>query len=337
MKTYKDLRYNPTFTPSTKLAHAKEIKLWQDRITELEDNCSETVFAINLSLCDKSTKRKIQDKMSNDTIQLVISHHEEQIKKLLNKNSNIGDRDLCNKGLHLYKVDGVKIPLNPDWKNIVVMLSGGADSACLTYTLCKLIKKHKLKIRVHVMSGIRVWKNRPWASDVSQNVYNYLKTAWPKIIGARHSYFIPPYFEHGNLGNAFDGQSGEAIILTQYIEYLCITEKYDAVFDATTENPPNYSDKRMEARDPGSSQILLSAQETYWKLGPLQTTKKDWVIKQYKDNNILDLLKLTRSCEGEFVGLDHTTYIPGQHVPECGDCFWCKERSWALKENNIEL
>ena len=333
MATYKDLRYNPTYKAVQ--AHTKDIKLWHDRITELKDNCSETVFATSLKLCDKSTKRKIQDKMSNDTIRLVISHHEKQVKKLLNKNSNV--RDLFSKGLHTNIVDGVKIPLNPEWKNIVVMLSGGADSACLTYTLCNLIKKHRLKIRVHVISGIRVWKNRPWASDVSQNVYNYLKTAWPKIIGDRHSYFIPPYFEHGNLGNVFDGQPGEAIILDQYIEYLCITEKYDAVFDATTENPPNYSDKRMEARDPGSSRILLTARDEFWRLGPLQTTKKDWVIKQYKDNNILDLLKLTRSCEGEFVGLDHTTYIPGQRVLECGDCFWCKERSWALKENNIEL
>lgn len=335
MLTYKDLKYNPGYKAVQ--AHTKDIKLWHDRITELKDNCSETVFATSLKLCDKSTKRKIQDKMSNDTIRLVISHHEKQVKKLLIavKDSNV--RDLFSKGLHTNIVDGVKIPLNPEWKNIVVMLSGGADSACLTYTLCNLIKKHRLKIRVHVISGIRVWKNRPWASDVSQNVYNYLKTAWPKIIGDRHSYFIPPYFEHGNLGNVFDGQPGEAIILDQYIEYLCITEKYDAVFDATTENPPNYSDKRMEARDPKSSRILLSARDEFWRLGPLQTTKKDWVIKQYKDNNILDLLKLTRSCEGEFVGLDHTTYIPGQRVLECGDCFWCKERSWALKENNIEL
>ena len=193
MLTYKDLKYNPGYKAVQ--THTKEIKLWHDRITELKDNCSETVFATSLKLCDKSTKRKIQDKMSNDTIRLVISHHEEQVKKLLNTNSNI--RDLCNKGLKLNEVDGVKIPLNPEWKNIVVMLSGGADSACLTYTLCNLIKKHRLKIRVHVISGIRVWKNRPWASDVSQNVYNYLKTAWPKIIGARHSYFIPPYFEHG--------------------------------------------------------------------------------------------------------------------------------------------
>jgi len=335
MLTYKDLKYNPGYKAVQ--AHTKDIKLWHDRITELKDNCSETVFATSLKLCDKSTKRKIQDKMSNDTIRLVISHHEKQVKKLLIavKDSNV--RDLFSKGLHTNIVDGVKIPLNPEWKNIVVMLSGGADSACLTYTLCNLIKKHRLKIRVHVISGIRVWKNRPWASDVSQNVYNYLKTAWPKIIGDRHSYFIPPYFEHGNLGNAFDGQPGEAIILDQYIEYLCVTEKYDAVFDATTENPPNYSDKRMEARDPESSRILLTARDGFWRLGPLQTTKKDWVIKQYKDNNILDLLKLTRSCEGEFVGLDHTTYIPGQRVLECGDCFWCKERSWALKENNIEL
>jgi hypothetical protein len=59
-------------------------------------------------------------------------------------------------------------------------------------------------------------------------------------------------------------------------------------------------------------------------------TSKDWIIKQYYEHNIEDLLKLTRSCEGEFDGIDYLTYTPGQSVPVCNECFWCKEREWAI-------
>jgi hypothetical protein len=62
-------------------------------------------------------------------------------------------------------------------------------------------------------------------------------------------------------------------------------------------------------------------------------TKKDWIIKQYFENGIEELLNLTRSCEGEFEDVDYTTYTAGQHVPVCGKCFWCKEREWAIEQS----
>ena len=64
---------------------------------------------------------------------------------------------------------------------------------------------------------------------------------------------------------------------------------------------------------------------------PFVYTKKDWIIKQYFENDIEDLLNLTRSCEGEFDGINYNTYTPGQHIPICGECFWCKEREWAMQ------
>jgi hypothetical protein len=63
---------------------------------------------------------------------------------------------------------------------------------------------------------------------------------------------------------------------------------------------------------------------------PFVYTKKNWIIRQYYNNNIESLLNVTRSCEGEFEGLDYTTYKPGMVVPLCGDCFWCKERQWGI-------
>ena len=71
---------------------------------------------------------------------------------------------------------------------------------------------------------------------------------------------------------------------------------------------------------------------------PLTHVQKDWIIGKYKSLNIMDLFNLTRSCEGDnidypeiFQGLDYKTYKTGMTVPECGKCFWCKEREWGLK------
>lgn len=54
--------------------------------------------------------------------------------------------------------------------------------------------------------------------------------------------------------------------------------------------------------------------------------RKNQIIKEYLNLGIKDLLDTTRSCEGEFEGLNYKNYIPYQEVPVCGNCFWCKER-----------
>ena len=49
------------------------------------------------------------------------------------------------KGLHTHLVDGVYIPFNPNWKQVAINLSGGADSACLTFLLADIIQKNNYK------------------------------------------------------------------------------------------------------------------------------------------------------------------------------------------------
>jgi hypothetical protein len=66
---------------------------------------------------------------------------------------------------------------------------------------------------------------------------------------------------------------------------------------------------------------------------PFRFVDKSWVLAQYRQLDIMDLFDLTRSCEGEFENINYETYIPGQYVPICGECFWCKERKWAIDES----
>ena len=67
-------------------------------------------------------------------------------------------------------------------------------------------------------------------------------------------------------------------------------------------------------------------------LHPFVHISKDLIVKQYIDHNIQELFQITRSCEGEFNNLDYKNYVPGQTVPTCGQCFWCKEREWAFEK-----
>jgi len=227
------------------------------------------------------------------------------------------------------KYDHVSIPIDNNWKNIGISLSGGADSAMLAYLICL-----NTSANIHISTHIRCWKTRPWQSYVSEEVYNWLVNRFQNLTFKRHINFIPPELEWGNIGpNIIDEykklKSGNQIILRSFNEYLIHKESLDAWFGGITLNPDIKFNNALKDRDKGHIDPIMMHMDIL--IGhPFVYTKKDWIIKQYKNNNILDLLNLTRSCEGEFEGLDYKTYKPGQSVPVCGKCFWCQERDWAI-------
>jgi hypothetical protein len=113
----------------------------------------------------------------------------------------------------------------------------------------------------------------------------------------------------------------------------------DAWFAGITKNPnEDFSKMGMTDRNVGNNIDLESICVKYdnkWVCHPFKFTTKDWIIKQYITNNIIDLLQITRSCEGEFDFLTYKNYKPYQKVPLCEECFWCKERQWALNVNSL--
>jgi hypothetical protein len=66
---------------------------------------------------------------------------------------------------------------------------------------------------------------------------------------------------------------------------------------------------------------------------PFRFINKSWVLKQYRKYNIIDLFEKTRSCEGEFEGINYNTYVPNMFVPTCNNCFWFLERNWAVEQS----
>ena len=247
----------------------------------------------------------------------------------------------------LYEIDGVFFYIDPTWKNIAISVSGGADSALLTYLLCWLITHHNLKINIHVISNIRMWKTRPWQRYDSLRIFEYIQSKYKNIEFTRHENFIAPDIEYGAIGSSIKDsygnfKSGDQITVRSHAEYVCVNYKIDAWFSALTMNPidvtisngmPDRNIKFSNSQE--DLKLLIDTENGIYVCHPFRFTSKDWVVKQYINFDILDLFHKTRSCEGEFDHINYTNYVPGLMIPECGRCFWCQERSWAKNKNNV--
>lgn len=228
-------------------------------------------------------------------------------------------------------IEDSEVYVDPNWQRIGISLSGGADSALLSYLILK-----QTKADIVFTTQVRMWKTRPWQRFIATEIVRWFRLNFENRIQHIEG-FIPPEMEephttyikdeYGNL------KSGNRIILRAHNEYICHTEKLDAWFAGLNKNPDVSLDGAMDDRN------KPSIPKIEYHLGvcvchPFAYTTKDWIIKQYYEHGIEDLLNLTRSCEGEFDGLDYKTYTPGQYLPTCGKCFWCKEREWAIEEAN---
>lgn len=243
---------------------------------------------------------------------------------------------------NIHTIDGIEIPFSPNWNNIAISLSGGADSALLGYLLCELVERHNQSITIHTISHIRMWKTRPWQQYDAIKVYEYLTTKFQNLSFVKHTNFIAPDLEYGFIGNSIIDEhkksvSGDNIQIRSFSEYICFYHQIDAYYNAVTRNPKNVEFIGMNSRD-----IELTEDNKHLQLmhymnkvvsHPFRFIEKSWVVKQYKDKDILDLFNITRSCEGDFENLNFQTYVPRQEVPICGQCFWCKEREWAIEYN----
>lgn len=236
------------------------------------------------------------------------------------------------------KIDGVTIPFNPDW-DFAISLSGGADSALLAYLLSSATKKDQT---IHIINHTRMWKTRPWQQYDALGVYEYLLEAFPELTYVYHKNFIAPELEYGNIGPNLTDEynkkvSGDNIQQRAYAEFICHKYNLDAYYNAVTRNPRlaqfNGMLERNIERNEDNKHLEYMIHMGRVASHPFRFVDKSWIVKQYKRLSIMDLFNITRSCEGEFAGLNYETYKPRQYVPTCGKCFWCEEREWAVEQH----
>ena len=242
--------------------------------------------------------------------------------------------------MNQHNIHGVDIPHSTEWKKIAISLSGGADSALLAYIICTLASANNTTM--HIISHSRMWKTKPWQQWDSLKIYDYLVEKFPQVTFVRHTNFVPPDLEWCSKGpNIVDEYgklvSGDIIELRSFAEYICHHNSIDAYYNAVNRNPRNQNFGGMHTRDieptEDNKQLLMKRHMNFWALHPLRFTEKSWVTQMYASLNIMDLFEMTRSCEGEIEGIDYTNYVPRQYVPVCNECFWCKERAWAIEQS----
>ena len=221
----------------------------------------------------------------------------------------------------------MNLVVKPEWQRIGISLSGGADSALLSYLILK-----ETDADIYFTTQIRMWKTRPWQRYIAKNVVQWFKNNFQNRIQHIEG-FIPPELEEPVSPLITDEygamKPGNRIILRAHNEWVIHTYDLDAWFAAVNKNP----DIDIPGALPERNEGVLPEHMLHMGIDichPFVYTTKDWILKQYYENDIEDLLNLTRSCEGEFEGLNYITYTPGQDVPTCGECFWCLEKEWAL-------
>ena len=232
----------------------------------------------------------------------------------------------------------MNIPFDQNWKNVAISVSGGADSALLAYLICSQV----ITQSVHIISHKRMWKTRPWQSHDSLNVYSWLLKRFSNIKFVKHTNFIAPDIEYGNIGPKLTDEygkqvSGDNIQQRSFAEYICFSENINAYYNGVTRNPKLSMFDGMRERDIDPTDENKHLERMIHMgvevLHPFRFIDKSEIVRKYKELNLMDLFEITRSCEGEFNGIDYTTYTTGQYVPTCGECFWCKEREWALEQS----
>jgi tRNA(Ile)-lysidine synthase TilS/MesJ len=234
----------------------------------------------------------------------------------------------------------INVPYNKDWKNIAISVSGGADSALLAYLVCTLAKEHD--VTIHIINHVRMWKSRPWQQHDADRVYNWLFQRFYHTTFKRHINFIAPDIEYGNIGPSLTDEygkkvSGDNIQQRAYGEFICNKHNIDAYYNAVTRNPKLALFNGMQERDidptNDNKHLERMIHMDVEVLHPFRFIDKSEVVKKYKELDLMELFEITRSCEGEFENINYKTYTYGQFVPTCGECFWCKEREWAIEQN----
>ena len=119
-------------------------------------------------------------------------------------------------------------------------------------------------------------------------------------------------------------QMTKIILIHEICEHMVKKFHKPMMLDGLTGNPPpealeTFGHKGKDRRNHYTNRVRLK----YNRYKPFLNVDKKFVADIYKQNNIMDLFEITRSCTGTAKDTDNYTR-------ECHKCFWCYERKWAF-------
>lgn len=262
--------------------------------------------------------------------------------------------------LHNYVViNGLPIKFDPTQKVIGLNFSGGADSTMLFFILCKIIETLNADVKIVASTLVRFWEDRSWTDDLTTNIFKYMQDRFPKIQMIHEFGFVPPALEITPLKNLvfepgkilpfepkiMETAHADVYVVRNFSDYLARKYNITVTYSGTTMNPEHLNEevkapKFRELREITAEDIKsYTGQPTIHD--PLILVQKTWVMAQYKNFGLEDLLQMTRSCAAGRRMLDEI-YGAGQWQVNgsdysCGECFFCLERQWASENTGIYL
>lgn len=245
----------------------------------------------------------------------------------------------------LFDINGLLFPFNPDLKNIGITFSGGADSTLLTYILCNLIQQTKSNCKIHILHIIRFYKSKWWIEENTKKIYNYFKEKFPDIIQDFNTGLLPEeleivplsFLKNSQLDSEFksDLVNCDVFVVRRYEEFYVNKLNIELMYSGVTVNPTFFHEEAPKFRNANNITQTLHDTVTGTLANPFYFVMKDWIMAQYDNFHLHELLEMTRSCTADYKTLgeewkEFRNGIP----PVCGTCFFCKEREWGIKNKD---
>ena len=211
------------------------------------------------------------------------------------------------------KFGKIKIELeNLNNKTIGIAMSGGADSTLLCCLLANTIKEKGLDITIQPYNGYDMWA--PGDSAQLPEIIDYIRAKYTNVI------INNPIFTVFNSDGGASGKKQDWIrpLHRQLVKHGVINHTYHAI----SLGPPIEVQEKWKTnfRIPGGRDYNKNTHVQDDKnTTPFMTIDKRFMIREYEDEGLDDLLEMTASC-----------IVPGEKP--CGQCFWCLERNWAYRE-----
>ena len=197
-------------------------------------------------------------------------------------------------------------------KTLGVSMSGGADSTMLCYLLAKTIKKRDLQITIQPYNGYDIWA--PLDSRGIIKIVQYIQSTFPTV---DIQWPISTVFDT-NGASASEGDKNSYI--RPLIDKLVTHNVVDLVMSGVSLGPPVEVQESLSGHHPITRlpgyHLWDEVERASDNLAPFKYVDKRFIIQCYKDFNRKELLEMTNSC----------TAPQGN----CGECWWCQERSWAI-------
>ena len=191
-------------------------------------------------------------------------------------------------------------------KTLGLSMSGGADSTILCILLAKTIESKGLNITIQPFSGYDLWA--PLDSAGLPNIITFIKSEFPSV---KINWPVSVVFDtQGSPDgkNVYIGQLKKNMMDTGFINDFLV---------AISRGPELETQLKFNAikRIPGYH-IWNEVAEANPNLAPFKEVDKRFIVQCYKDFGYESLLKQTNSCTDP--------------AGNCGECWWCQERSWAI-------